>query len=117
MVVNSNGTGKGTSVSEGDASTPPCPEEGFHPLPLWVTSSPTWLLNPGGWGTTSQPRGREGVWKPGTRVRADAQGQGVGWAPDPKPLLTPGWGWVDRARPPTAKVLNKALESAVSSDS
>lgn len=36
---------------------------------------------------------------------------------DPKPLLTPGWGWVDRARPPTAKVLNKALESAVSSDS
>ena len=92
-----------------------------------------WLLNwaaPGissQYGSSWQWGFMEGL---GLEFWGCAQCCGVSLAPEPKPLFTLGWGWrwgesgwgsvsAPHRAPPTrtAKVLNKALESAVSRDS
>lgn len=40
VVFDSDDIGRGTGVSEDEASTPPFPKEGLNFLPFWVTSAP-----------------------------------------------------------------------------
>lgn len=86
--------------------------------------TPAWALTPGAWGAACQPRGGEGFWKPGSRALRRCPRSGSRLAPEPEPLLTGvggGWGqenYCGGSGPPIpGRVLNKALESAVSSDS